>query len=356
MTALAIWALIAIAPMLLIAQDAAPPVYPAYLLQESTLSHLDLATGDRTLVANFASLSSIAATQPDRVDRRLWAADVDPSGRYLYQIEAWGHSTNPRIPGAPTGAALVRVNLTTFEREPVFNRANVFNFVLSPNGQRMLVFFYAGEYLHSTQMVCVWHVITGNCMTLDYDYVARTGFWVDEDTFVIGTNDSDPLRLIEADTKVQSIITLPHEWYIYWAAPIPTSNSLLIYVHPREILLEIPPISFILYDIPTGNTHLLPYSALDTSDYLTIDEILISPDTQYMLYKGLRTALVDFTSGALIQEFTAAYSADWIDDHTLLIQGSRNDGPLEIMRVDASTSQVQTLLSGEDAEGLLLFP
>jgi hypothetical protein len=34
----------------------------------------------------------------------------------------------------------------------------------------------------------------------------------------------------------------------------------------------------------------------------------------------------------------------------------RKTGPLEIMRVDASTGQVQTLLSGEDAAGLLLFP
>jgi hypothetical protein len=354
MTILTIWTLMGIGAMLLIAQDETQPsVYPAYLLQASTLSHLDNATGDRTLVANFASLSSVAATQPDRVDRRLWAADVDPSGRYLYQIEAWGRSTNRRIPGAPTGADFVRIDIATGAREMVLDKTTVFNFVLSPDGQQVVIFYNVGEYLYSRQNACVLNLQTFQCQELAFENVA-TALWLNEQQFITRIGDVNPLQLVNVDTLVVQPLVFPPEWQVYWGMQKPGTNLLVVSGQPYENALEHPN-SFLALNLDDGSVQTLPFKALDA--YAVVPELNFSPDGLYLLYGDRsQSALVNFTSGELIQEFTAAYSADWIDDHTLLLQGSRNDGPLEIMRVDASTGQVQTLLSGDDAEGLLLFP
>lgn len=80
-----------------------------YLLQDGRLSRLNVSTGESQPVVELAPLVSIETTQPDRLDRRLWAADIDPMGRYLYQIEVWGRSTNRRFLNGPTQCYLVQI-------------------------------------------------------------------------------------------------------------------------------------------------------------------------------------------------------------------------------------------------------
>ncbi|MCU0466659.1 MAG: hypothetical protein MUF38_19085, partial [Anaerolineae bacterium] len=122
----------------------------AYLLQDDRLVAINNA-GQSINTVNLTPLTRVQSARTDHIDRRVFwnVADIDPTGRYLYRIEAWGRSTNRRMPGAPTGAELVRIDLETNAREVVLDNTSVFNFVLSPDGGRMVVFFYAGEYLNA---------------------------------------------------------------------------------------------------------------------------------------------------------------------------------------------------------------
>ena len=142
---------------IVIAQDDdanAPETY-VYLLQNNQLTALDLITGEQEIVSNLSPMLAMRANESVQTDRRFWSADIDPTGQIIYQIEAWGRSTNPRILNLPIGADLLQINLETNTQEVIFDRTSVFNFVLSPDGERMIVFYYAGEYLYSTQHACV---------------------------------------------------------------------------------------------------------------------------------------------------------------------------------------------------------
>lgn len=345
-----------VTPLLIFSTTIAQTESPlAYLLQNEQVSQINLLTGEHINIIDLTPLSSIRSDDVTQIDRRLWAADIDPTGQYLYQIEAWGHSANRNILGAPTGAELVRIDLTNNTREGILENKTVFNFVISPNGEKILVFFYGDEYLYSTQLACVLSFDTGNCIPLDYDYVANVGHWIDNEKFIIATNDVNPTRLIDAQTGDSETLVFPSEWQVYVGTSIPNSSVVIVPGQPYENSLP-HPISFLTYNLDTQIIQTLPYSAPNTSEYISVNELLVSPDAQYLLYKGEHTALVDFASGELIQEFTSVYSVDWIDNTTLLLHGSIADEAISIMRVDVATGQITTLLEDEEATGLLLFP
>ena len=334
--------------------DALPTDAPVYLLQKNRLSQLDVATGSPQRIAEFTPLINAERMGSDRVDRRLWAADIDPMGRYLYQVEAWGRSTNWNILNAPTGAELVRIDLATNEREIVFDRTTVFDFVLSPDGQRMVVFYYVEEYLHSRQNACILELQTLGCEVLDFENVGMAE-WLSSKTFLVRSADINPLQVIDAENGESQTLVFPPEWQIYWGTRLPKTHSLLVSGQPYENALQ-HPIHFLIYDLDSGNVEFLPYTAPNTVEYITVNELQLSPNAGYLLYKGFNTALVNFESGELIEEFTSIYSAGWIDDKTLIVQGSRAEGQLEIMRVNAASGEITTLVSGESASGMLLFP
>lgn len=257
-----------------------------YLLRDNQLMHLDPQTSQTHLVTEFAPLSTVRSTEPDRTERRLYAADIDPAAQYLYQIEVWGHSSNRRIPNAPTGGELVRIDISTRQRQVIFDGTTVYHFILSPDGQRMILFYYDGEFLYSKPQACILDLQSFQCKDLTFDYVLRTSFWIDNDTFVTGIVDFNPLRLVDAVTGSHKTLTLPPEWHIYSATLIPGSNSLLVDTHPRELVDRIPPISFLTYDLETGNVQLLPYTALDTGEYTIVNELQFSPGGDYLLYRA----------------------------------------------------------------------
>lgn len=329
----------------------------AYLLQDDRLVAID-STGQSINTVDLTPLTRVHSARTDQIDRRVFwnVADIDPTGRYLYRIEAWGRSTNRRMPGAPTSAELVRIDLETNAREVMLDNASVFNFVLSPDGERMVVFFYAGEYMYSVQQACVLSFDTGLCVRVDLERVSRSAFWVDNQQFILGNGQFPPLKLINSDTNQITPLNTPSEWYIYWATTIPNTEELLINVHPRELSGNIPANSFLNFDIKTGESALLPYKALDSRQYLTIDHLELSPNADYLLYSGLNTALVHFQTGELIREFMGPHQFGWIDDHILLVQRRPERGEREVMRVDARSGSVETVLTGAAAEGMLLFP
>lgn len=113
------------------AQEADAPENTAYLFQNNQLKQLDIISGRQELTFDLMPLNRVRSTQPDRTERRLWAADVDPTGQILYQIEVWGRSQNRNILGAPTGGELVAIDIATNTREVIFDSTTVFNFGLT---------------------------------------------------------------------------------------------------------------------------------------------------------------------------------------------------------------------------------
>jgi hypothetical protein len=327
---------------------------PLYLFRDNQLYQLDVETGELTLVTPVIPVDTTPATDPGQIDRHQYKLDIDADGRYLYRIEAWGRSKKLDIWGAPTGAELVRIDIETGERKVILDNKTVFNFALSPDGKSMVVFFYAGEFLYSTQQACILNLETFECPIVKLEYVGTKAIWVSDEAVVIGTNDIQPLRLIDAKNGLMTVLDVPSKWYVYWGSLIAMSNTLLLAVVDRE-QTGYPPVNFLTYDLSSGNIEILPLTA--KPEYLVVEDLSISPDRQFLLYGGRSQAiLVDFKSGQALQEFTAVYAADWIDEQTLLVQGTQNEGAMEIMRVNAATGEVITLRSGDEALGLLLMP
>jgi hypothetical protein len=332
-----------------------PRLADAYLLQDDRLVAIDSA-GQPLNTFELTPLAHVQSVRTDHIDRRIFwnVADIDPTERYLYRIEAWGRSTNRRMPGAPTGAELVRIDLETNAREVMLDNASVFNFVLSPDGERMVVFFYDGEYLNARQQACVLTLDTGECFRITADYVGRLAHWINSLQFLLTTNITYPLGIMNTIDGTLEPITLPSELEFYMGTSIQNTSSLILPGQPRENALE-HPIGFFIYDLNTNILTNLPYTTPNTIEYISVG-VYVSPNTDYLLYSGHNTSLVDFQTGEMIREFKGPHQFGWLDDHTLLVQRRPERGELEVMRVDARSGSVETVLTGAAAEGMLLFP
>lgn len=335
------------------AQDADAPENTAYLLQNNQLKQLDIISGRQELTFDLMPLNRVHSTQLDRTERRLWAADVDPTGQTLYQIEVWGRSQNRNILGAPTGGELVAINIATNTRDVIFDSTTVFNFVLSPDGQRMVVFFNIGEYLYSKQHACVLNLKSHECQPLEFDNIAIAE-WINNQEFITRTGDANPLKLVNVDSYTHKTLVFPSEWQVYWGTLLPFTSYLVVSGQPYESALEHPN-SFLFYNLLTDKVEISGFRALNK--YFLIEDLLFSGDGKYLFYgSSPQATLIDFKSGELIQEFATVISAQWVDEQTLIVQGSLDNSPVSIMRFDAISRHVTILLQGEAASGMLLFP
>lgn len=325
-----------------------------YLLHEDNLTPGNLVTGELFAPIDLLPLDHIPLSQSDHIDRRLLMADIDPKGRYLYQIEMWGRNTHRDFLNGPTGAELVRIDLETTERQVIFDSTTVSDFELSPDGQRMVIFYHTGAYLSSRYNACIMELQTLQC---DLSRLENIGViqWLSNNTILVRTSGVEPFHLINLETSETQTLVFPDEWYLYWGSLIPETQYLIVGAKPRNMSVALDPVSFLSYDLSTDQVDLLPFDAL--SGYHTITRISFSPNSQFVIYaSGARVTLVHFDSGALIHEFTAVHAAEWIDDQTLIIQRRSDEGGREIIRVDAASGEMKVLLTGEAALGWLLFP
>jgi hypothetical protein len=155
----------------------------ALLLQQNQLTSLDITTGSRQSVATVSALVEDFGTI--NADRRIWSAGIDKSSRFVYLIEAYGRSSNRQILGLPTGAELVEINLQTNYRRVLSSKTTVFNFIVSADGQHMIILYYESEYLLSRQKACILDLVSLVCQELNTEAVGSTAFWIDNQQFVI---------------------------------------------------------------------------------------------------------------------------------------------------------------------------
>jgi hypothetical protein len=326
---------------------------PVYQLYDGAIIELDIVSGHRTAIAvmttpleSFGMNASLASGE----ERRVWSAEMDPARENLYLVEAIGRDRYQM----PETIELVRVNIRTGEREFLLQQ-NVSSITFSPDGRRAVVVYYQGDLGQSNQSSCILDVQSGFCVPLNF---GREGVgasqWVNNFEFVLRVGELNPLRLINADTLSISQILVPEKWYIYRAAVIPASNSLLISAGDRTSPNS--PVSFLEHDLGSGVTIQQSYSA--SPQYYVVAELLISPDGRYLLYGGggSLATLIDRNDGRIIANWETTISAGWADATHLVVQGSRGGNLLEIVSVDARTGQIQVLAQGQDAGGILLSP
>jgi hypothetical protein len=147
-------------------------------------------------------------------------------------------------------------------------------------------------------------------------------------------------------------ISISSEWFINWATPIPNTGDLLI--SAKKLPYNYEPPGFLRYNLDTGMATELPFASLSFEDFPNVGSFDFSPDGRFLLYSGDASALIEFSTGELIQRFEVVVNAGWISNEILLVQGSIDGASLNIIRVDVANRQASSVLSGDAAGGILL--
>jgi hypothetical protein len=322
------------------------------LLQQNQLNRLDITTGARQSVASVSAFVEDFSAM--NADRRIWSAGIDKSSRFLYLIEAYGSSSNRQILGLPTASELVEVDLQTNQRRVLSSKTTVFNFIVSADRQHMIILYYESEYLFSRQKACILDLVSLICQELNVEAVGSTAFWIDNQQFVIYFASSGELTRVNIDTLSTNPISISSEWFINWATPIPNTRDLLITA--KKLPYNYEPSGFLRYNLDTEMATELPFTSLGFEDFPNIGSFDFSPDGHFLLYSGDASALIDFSTGELIQRFEVVVNAGWMSNEILLVQGSVDGASLNIISIDAANRQASLILSGDAAGGILLIP
>ncbi|MDX2139839.1 MAG: hypothetical protein SF123_17270 [Chloroflexota bacterium] len=329
-------------------------VLPIYQLIDGAVVQLDPLSGQRTTIATELTASDgtgIASATTQSNTRPVWTAAIDPSGQYVYVVEAVQQDSN----GLPTVMDLVQINLATQVRTLVLTE-NVSNIAFSPDGRHAVITFFLGALGQTNRNACILTVQTLSCQRLNFGTLGvGNGYWLDNDQFLIQVGELDPLRIINVTSGSVTTVTLPEKWYIYLAVPIPSSNTLLISAGERFVT-PVPPLVFLQYNLITATLVELPFGP--GASYWTIIDLTLSPDGNHLFYgtDGQPYNVVDMNTGNLIASVDLVFTADWVSNEALIVQGSRDGSILEIMNIDATNGQIQSLAQGEAAGGILLGP
>ncbi|MBC8099974.1 MAG: hypothetical protein H7Y11_11075 [Armatimonadetes bacterium] len=131
---------------------------------------------------------------------------------------------------------------------------------------------------------------------------------------------------------------------------MPNTQTFVVNGTMRENTSDFPE-SFLSYDLDTSEFKVLPFVAPD--DFLVVSSLRFSPDGKYLAYSGERGVVVEFATGVTIQESVGGY---WVDNQTLISKQQVGERQYRIVSVDVVSGQVTTLVDGEAAAGMLLFP
>jgi hypothetical protein len=284
---------------------------------------------------------------PASTEWRIWSANIDSSGRYLYTIEASGRSDRQ----LPAATRLVKTDLTTGIRTVLSDRNGMFTFVLSPDQQQMVVGYYDGEFGVAERRSCVLEISTQECREIPLTIGTNPGYWIDNQSYLAYGGG---LYIVNATTGVMESIMTPQVWFVYSAVPIPNTRTILINADIRSTAVS--EVShFFTYDLDSTSFSELLYRPLN-QDYDIVEGYSFSPNEVYLLYGGRQMALTEFATGRLIREFDSVLNYGWLDDNTLIIQGALDQATAGILRVNAATGEVTQLAPVSASNGILLVP
>jgi hypothetical protein len=336
-------------------QEATPDIVitqDTLILRHNQLMDFDNATGQTIEllqlpfeVENISEVSALADNS------RIFAAAVQAEMDTIYAIEHLGRDEQ----GFPTTTNFVKIDTQTGVINDRFSQSGMFSFTVSPREERVVVNFFEGRYGYSTLGACILDFVSRNCLPIELMVANTPVFWIDDRYFVMTTLDQDRIQLVDSQTALSEAIRIPSEWYIHSVVPIPGQNALLISARLQTDLTN--PATLLRLDLASKELQPMSLQPPDLTNYPSVSRWVFSPNGNYLLYGGgPKMALADVNAGRNLLEFAFVVNAGWINDHTLLMQGSRDGVQLEIIRVDATTGVTTILAQGDAAGGILLIP
>jgi hypothetical protein len=319
---------------------------------DNQLMDFDSTTGQSVELLQLPfELESTSGVSPLTSNSRIFAAAIRPEIDAIYAIEFIGRDEQ----GLPTTTNFVKIDMQTGIINDRFSQSGMFNFTVSPSEERVVINFFEGRYGYSTLGACILDFVSRNCLPIELMVANTPVFWIDDRYFVMTTLDQSRIQLVDSQTGLSEAISIPSEWYIHSAVPIPGQNALLISARLQTDLTN--PATLLRLDLASTELQEMSLQPPDLANYPSVSRWVFSRNGNYLLYGGgPKMALADVNAGRNLLEFEVVVNAGWINDQTLLIQGSRDGAGLEIIRVDATTGVTNVLAQGDAAGGILLIP
>jgi hypothetical protein len=283
-------------------------------------------------------LSNVSFSNHDLV-----SLGIDPSHQFLYSIQVLARD-NQRQP-RPTVLELIQTNLITGEQKVLMTQPGLFQFIASPDGQRVLVAYFetGAEYGVGWLRACILDLKSSVCSVINDLTLAYYGNeWIDA-THLVLLSWNHQLYTYDIEKQALTPHSIPDDqWDVLASTHIPGTQQILLSATRLPVDLS-EATYFLLYDLQTGQLTQLNYTALATQPYIIgVDRLLLSSDGHYLLYAGLdKRALIDFTTGQLIAEFDNVFQASWLKDGSSLVMNSPNG----VQVYDVRTQQAKTLMA-----------
>lgn len=322
-----------------------------YVLRDDALLTLSPDTGTQTVVADLERLAlPVTRFSSNAEPRYVASADLVEDPLTLYVLLHEG-KLSAQLP-FPTQTQILRVDPQMQTSTVIYERPGIFTFVLSPDGQQMIVGYYESDYYFSTQRACVLDFQTDICGDIPHAIANIPGQWIDEvDILVLSGDDLLP-HVINSNSGVDVVIPIPLGWNLISSIPIPNAH-LVVLTMGRIDLNGIPEYRLFTVDIDTMQIEMLQYE----NDRQLTSLLGFSPHSRYLFYNGATFELIEFATGRVISVFDRVINFGWESNETLVIQGTitANAAPV-IAQVNAVTGEIRTLAEGEQAAGILIVP
>jgi hypothetical protein len=321
-----------------------------FILQDHELRTVDPSNGSQQTVTTTPLPLESLSTQQRQVSERILLANVDATGNFIYTLEAIGYDSH----GFPVQTQLSQLDVGANSRHLLLQRPGIINFSISPNQTFGAVTYYTGTYGESVKGLCLFNLQSRTCNDVPLrNGVGNLFYWLDEQTLLIR---SETIQIVDVTTRqAQEIAISLNDWYVMSAAPIPNSDDLLVSVDARTDGYR--PAQFLRYNLGTHTYQQLPYNAANLENYSLVMNLHFSREGQYLLYGGglgRPIGIVEFSTGALLNEINTIITSGWLDNETLIVQGSRDGVTLEIFTLNAQSGTVTQLAQGEQAGGIML--
>ncbi len=321
-----------------------------FLLRDSSLISLDLTTAQQATHLNLPieqslSVEALTSASTNNVVSLISVA-VDPGAQFLYTVESTARDSR----GRTTATRFVQTNVFSEARRVLLDRPGLFSFTFSPDGQRIAISYFEGEYGGSRRYACVLDLASGNCPQINRSLAGNPAVWLDNHTFVLLSEERNLYR-VDARTLELRELPVSDGWDILSAVQIPATNSLLISANPWDYTPA--PAQFLTLNLDTMIVSDFAYDALD-SDYTSVQDWAFSPDGRFLLYGStFEMALVEFQTGRLISEFEGVIQATWLRDSSGLVFNVGWNRTPSLLEFDLQTRQTRTVI--QDSTGIILL-
>jgi len=265
--------------------------------------------------------------------------EIDTATQQAYILEGMGNGII--MPGE---SRLVELDLSTNEKEIIFQGRSFFDMKLSPNKQYAVLSHFPPEVDSpeglQRQLLCILDLASKECTELNLAG-SFGAIWVGDEAFII-TDNSENSYFVKRHTLE------------YMKLPIVLIDAVSIPSKQNDLLVSRGSGGFGLL---TLNLQTLDTSVYDTEGeydpiHSSFTSLQFSPDGKFLLFKNhQKHIVVDFEMGKVIAELESLDNPLWSSDSKSLIATrypTPGEYPLEAVRYDLSTDEIQVITSFDE--------